>query len=329
MKKTALLLLNIFLVFSYTTTQAQDFSKSDITFLKYLRKSIYQKLYVPDSLISKTIDPETAFPWQGQTFKNSSSIIDSIHATMKSEKSSENFSLYGLFPKGIPQQDCNLFTSKLVSYNLVNEKGEQVQLRNEKFYFYTGQYYRNNDAVRYTFNIRFTPFIPAKTYKGIVEYEIIAPKDFIVTAITKADIGKTITLNSHVYTILAFTKNYIALKCPDSLKEIDFDFIGTDLANKKYKQKFTQEKGYKTALGKRSFFISEEMYKYYISHPGLTEEELDQYMNDYFNRHEGSIITGEAQVLILQDIAYIKKMFCYWPNGYTTKRFKETIDLKY
>ncbi len=330
MKKILLIIFHTFILFYAFNSQAQKFSEGDINFLKQMRKSLYQKFYTPDSLISKTIDPATTFPWQSTTFKNSASIIDTLKATTTSERSSDYFSLWAYFPVGTPEEDCKLFTAKLISYSLFNEKNEKVELSTQGTYSGIGQYYRNGKFTRSTFQFKCTPIVPAKTYKGFVEYEIIAPAAFNSITITKADTGKTIVINELKLTVLDFKNNYVALKGDTAtLKELNFDYMGTDNTNKKYQRKYTQEKGYKTALGKSSFIISEEMYYYYISHPKLSDKQLDDYLTDYFKRHADSPVASEAQILIIQDIGYIKKMFCYWPTSFITKRFKEPIDLKY
>ncbi|MGN6647869.1 MAG: hypothetical protein ACTHJT_15205 [Cytophaga sp.] len=318
-----------FLLLLPVLIKAQNFSKEDVDFIKWVRKSAYTKMYTNDSMISKTVDPATILPWQSPALKNTDAIIDSLHATIKSDVSSEYISLYGLFPKGIIKQDCDLFKTELISYSIVNEKNQKVQIDTGKVSVAIGQYYKNNEPVRYTLDFKLPKHTEGKTYKGFIEYEISAPAEFNTVTITKSDIGKKYTINNHVFTVIAFTKNYVALKADSSIKNIDFDFSGTDAANKKYKQKFVQMEGYKTALGKSSFVISEEMYTYYINHPKLSDEELNTYINDYINNHERELVVGEAQILVIQDIGYMEKMFCYWPASLKKKRFKQEIDLRY
>lgn len=329
MKKALLLFLNIYIFLTIAPVQAQTLSEKDISFLKQMRKSMYKKFYSPDSLISKTTDPSTLLTWQSKTFKNSAAILDTLERNMEMSKSSEGLSGYALFPKGIPQEDCNLFTSKLISYELLNEKEEKVELRTDRVYSGIGKYYRNSTFVACTFDIKFPPVVPAKTYKGLIQFDITAPKDFNVVTITKADIGNKITINTKTYTVLAFTKNYIALKSDTVIKEINFDFLGTNAANKKYQFKYTQEQGYRTALGRASFILSEKMYTYFTTHPKLSDQQLNDYLTEYFTDHVDSLILNEAEVLVICDIAYIEKMFCYWPNTSVTKRIKEVIDVKY
>ncbi len=275
---------------------------------------------MPDSLISKTTDVKTTLYWQSETFKHTELILDTLHQTMQARKLSSVF-LYGYFPKRVPEQDCNIFSGKVISYDLLDENGKKIQ-SNASQLSGIGESSRPGQQTRYFLQLNLINFNQAKTYKGFAEYEISGPADFNSVVITKTDTGKNIVINKQTYTVIAFYKNYIALKCEKPLKKIDFDFTGTNKLNEKYQQDDVSK------IPRSSFLLSEATYNYYITHPDLTDKELDNYLSNYFNQLKNSSSSEETNIIILQDIGYIEKIFCYWPDQIITRRYKISIDLK-
>ena len=325
MKKTILIFFHTLLLLSLGQVHAQI--KDSLTVLKFEQKSMYSRFYQKDSIISTRMDPNTTFPWQSQTFKKNAEILDSLNTRITTGKFGDGFYTSARFPKGTSEEDADHYTFKLVSYKLTNEQNKNVILRTNKMYsLINSSYHYLDPPKRYIFWIRFIAETPAQTFKGSVEYDIIAPVDFDSTIITKADTGKTITINNKPYSVLAFTKNYVALKPIEPLtsaapyQKIDFKFIGTDHANNKFLAKMT--------LLRNNLVLPEELFFYYTKDSTLSKEEISNFVEEYHNARVKNPAANENLILIIKDIGYMDKMICYWPTSTITKRIKQNIDVK-
>jgi hypothetical protein len=333
--KKIILFFHFFLLFNATHIHAQVDLKDSLSRLKFEHKSMYKRFYQRDSVISTTLDPDLSFPWQSQTFKNNAEILDSLSSRTTIKPFEDGFYISSRFPKGTSEEDANHYKFKIISYKILDEKNKQVILKTDKMYSLINNSYSYLDPPkRYIFWIRFIAANPSQTYKGYVEYDITAPVNFTTTSIAKADTGKTITINNKNYTVLAFTKNYVALKPVVHFKsaapyqDIGFDFIGTDGANNKFLPKFTQEKGYRSAILRNKMVLPEELFTYFTTHENLSEEEISNFVEEYHNQRLKNPKAQENSILIIKDMGYIEKIICYWPASTTTKRIKKTIDVK-
>jgi hypothetical protein len=335
MKKIIYVFIHTFLFLAITKAHAQIDFKDSTALLKFNQKSMYSRFYQKDSIISTSLDPNLDFPWQSQTFKKNAEVLDSLNTRIKVEKFQDGFYTSARFPKGTSEEDAEHYTYKIISYKLSNEKNEKVTLRVNKMYsLINNSYHYLDPPTRYIFWLRFIAEKPSQTFKGYVEYDIIAPAKFDSTIILKSDTGKTLLINNKQYIVLAFTKNYVALKPIVPLKsaapyqEIGFKFIGTDSANNKFLPKFTQEKGYSTAILRNNLVLPEELFFYYTKDSTLSKEEISNFVEEYHKARAKNPAANENPILIIKDMGYIDKMICYWPTSTMQKRIKKIIDLK-